>query len=99
MTLLADTERKTLTIAEEGYQTAIPGHFKMEDVIRTGREKLREKVLRMGAAEDDLEIEVVEAQSFNMVRQYATTGKNMRVKVQIKPGSIAHFELGEALCR
>jgi len=99
MTILADTEQRILTIAEEGYQTAIPSGFTMQDVIRTGREKLREKVLRMGAAENDLEIEVVEAQEFNMVRQYATTGKNMRVKVQIKPGCIADFKLGDALCR
>jgi N-methylhydantoinase A len=99
MTLLADTERRTLTIGEEGFQTAIPTRFTMEDVIRIGREKLREKVLKMGAAEDDLEIEVVEAQEFNMVRECYTTGKNIRVKVQIKPGCIADFKRGDTLCR
>jgi len=99
MTLLADTERRTLTISEEGFQTTIPSRFTMEDVVRIGREKLREKVLKMGAAEEDLEIEVVEAQEFNMVRECYTTGKNIRVKVQIKPGCITNLKRGGALCR
>jgi N-methylhydantoinase A/oxoprolinase/acetone carboxylase beta subunit len=99
MTLLADTEQRTLTICEEGLQTAIPPGFTMEDVVRIGSEKLREKVLKMGADEEDLEIEVVEAQEFNMVREYYTTGKNIRVKVQIKPGCIADLKRGDALCR
>jgi uncharacterized protein YxjI len=99
MTLLADTEQQTLTISEEGLRIAIPQRFTMEDAVRIGMEKLREKVLKMGAAEEDLEIEVVEAQEFNMIREYCTTGKNIRVKVQIKPGCIADLERGNPLCR
>jgi N-methylhydantoinase A len=98
MTLLADTEQRTLTICEEGFQTAIPQRFTMEDIVRIGTEKLREKVLNMGAKEKDLKIEVVEAQEFNMVREYYTTGKNIRIKVQIKPGCIAELIRGETLC-
>ena len=43
----------------------------------------------MGAEGKDLEIEVVESQEFNMVRGFYTSGKNIRVKLQIKPGLIA----------
>jgi N-methylhydantoinase A/oxoprolinase/acetone carboxylase beta subunit len=89
LTLLADTERKTLVIAEEGIQMAIPPHFTREDTVRIGTEKLREKAVGMGAEEKDLEIEVVESQEFNMVRGFYTSGKNIRVKLQIKPGLIA----------
>ena len=99
MTLLADTERRTLTIGEEGLQISIPHDFTMEEVICIGREKLREKVLKMGTAAEDLEIEVVEAQQFNMIREYCTTGKNIRVKLQIKPGCIADLKGGNTLCR
>ncbi|MHB9099443.1 MAG: hydantoinase/oxoprolinase family protein [Syntrophales bacterium] len=98
MTILADTERKIMTVAEEGFQTAIPPDFASEDVICFGREKLREKARIMGAQEADLEIEVVEVQVFNMVRDYSTTGKNIRVKVQIKPGTIAGFKRGDTIC-
>jgi N-methylhydantoinase A len=52
----------------------------------------------MGAADEDIEIEVVELQEFNMVREYHTAGKNIRVKVQIKPGAIAGFKEGMSLC-
>lgn len=98
MTILADTERKVLTIGEEGLQSAIPSGFTSEDAICLCREKLREKVLKMGASEEDMEIEVVEVQQFNMVREYYTTGKNIRVKLQIKPGAIAGFRTGAGAC-
>jgi N-methylhydantoinase A len=99
LTLLADTEQRTLTLCEEGLQSVIPPGFTMKDAVCIGREKLREKVMKMGAAEEDLEIEIVEAQEFNMVREFYTTGKNIRVKLQIKPGCIANLEQGGALCR
>jgi N-methylhydantoinase A len=99
MTLLADTERRTLTIAEEGFQATIQADFTMEDAVRIGREKLREKVLSMGTAGEEPEIEVVEAQEFNMVLDYHTSGKNIRVKVQVKPGCIADLKRGGTLCR
>ena len=98
MTILADTEQGILTIAEEGFQMSIPSRFSKEDAIRIGSEKLREKALQMGAAEEEIEIEVVEVQEFNMVREYYTKGKNIRVKVQIKPGTIAGFRVGDAGC-
>lgn len=89
LTLIADTEQQTLTISEDGLQTSIPSHFTMQDAVRIAKDKLRSKVLNMGASEHDLEIETVEAQEFNMIREFYTTGRNIRVKVQIKPGTIA----------
>ena len=99
MTILADTEQGILTIGEEGLQMPIPKRFTKEDAIRIGREKLREKALQMGATEEEVEIEVVEVQEFNMVREYYTTGKNIRVKVQIKPGAIAGYRVGDIRCQ
>ena len=99
ITLIADTERRTLSIAEEGLQTSIPPDFTMEDAIRIGTEKLRSKVLTMGDAEEEPQIEVAEAQEFNMVRDYYTSGKNIRVKLQVKPGCIGDLKRGETLCR
>ena len=84
--------------AKRGSSPPSRPRFTREDAIRIGREKLREKALKMGAAEEDLEIEVVEAQEFNMVREYYTTGKNIRVKVQIKPGASPGSSGGMSLC-
>jgi N-methylhydantoinase A/oxoprolinase/acetone carboxylase beta subunit len=97
VTILADTEQKILAIAEDGFRMAISPRFSREDAIRIGRQKLREKAIRMGAKEEDLEIDVVESQEFNMVNQFYTTGKNIRVKLQVKPGLIAGFQAGEPL--
>jgi hypothetical protein len=49
---------------------------------------LREKAVRRGANPDYLDMEVVEAYQFNMIRGFHTIGKNIRVRAQIKPGLI-----------
>ena len=97
-TLLADTERGTLAVAEEGLQIPIPASFTMADAIRYGKERLRNKLLDQGMAEGEPEIEVTEAQAFNMVRDFRTAGKNIRVKLQVKPGCIANLARGEGAC-
>ncbi|MHB8769854.1 MAG: hydantoinase/oxoprolinase family protein [Syntrophales bacterium] len=94
LTLLADTEQRLLTVAEEGFQCPIQSGFTGKDAVRIGTEMLREKARKIGAAEADMEIEVVEFQEFNMVRGYCTAGKNIRVKLQIKPGAISGLAAG-----
>jgi N-methylhydantoinase A len=91
ITLLAETERGNLTIAEEGLQMKIPNHFTRKDILKIGMEKLRERARKLGARDADIEVEIVEDQEFNMVRGFYTTGKNIRLKAQIKPGLIAGF--------
>jgi N-methylhydantoinase A/oxoprolinase/acetone carboxylase beta subunit len=94
LTLLADTERKTMTIVEEGIQTTIPDNFSREDALKTCKEKLLERSLKMGANKEDIDMEIIEDQEFNMVRGFYTTGKNIRVKVQVKPGLITGLGKG-----
>ena len=92
VTLLADTEKGEVTIAEEGIQTAIPRGFTHQDAMDMCEETLRKRALRMGAREDDLDMEIIEDQVFNMVRGMGyTAGKNIRIKAQVKPGLIAGF--------
>ncbi|OPY84121.1 MAG: Acetophenone carboxylase alpha subunit [Syntrophus sp. PtaU1.Bin208] len=95
LTILADTERGTMTIGEEGISKKLPSRFSRRDALETGRELLRQRALRMGASAEDLEIEVIEDQEFNMVRDFYATGKNIRIKLQVKPGLIAGFSTGE----
>ena len=94
ITLLADTEKKILTIVEEGLQQSIPGRFSREDALFICRERLLERALKMGARGEDLVMEIIEDQEFNMVRNFYTTGKNIRIKAQIKPGLIAQSKAG-----
>jgi N-methylhydantoinase A len=89
ITVLADTEKGELTISEEGICRKIPSTFSAQDTIEAGKDILRERALKMGANINELEIEVEEMQEFNMVRDFCTTGKNIRAKVQIRPGLIS----------
>lgn len=91
VTLLADTERKVMTIAEEGLQTAISAGFSREDALRVCGEKIRERAVQIGAGGEDIDWEIIEDLEFNMVRGFNRTGRNIRIKAQIKPGLIAGF--------
>ena len=100
ITLLADTEKGEVTIAEEGIQTAIPRGFTHQDAMDMCEETLRKRALRMGAREDDLDMEIIEDQIFNMVRGMGSrAGRNIRIKAQVKPGLIAGFRQEESDAR
>lgn len=90
LSLMADTDERLLTIAEEGSQADIPRSFTMDDLIEIGRDKLSEIARAAGAPEEDIEIEVADSQTFNVIRGSATAGKNFRVRLQIKPGLSRH---------
>ncbi len=88
LNLVADTEAKLLSISEEGLQAEIPNSFTEQDVIEVGKERLIQKAREAGANEADIEVEVADLQSYNVIRQFSTAGKNIRVRLQIKPGLI-----------
>ena len=91
ITILADTEKKELIISEEGIVKKIPNNFSSQQAIEVGREALTARAIKMGTDLNDLEMEVTEVQEFNMIRDFYTTGKNIRTKIQIKPGLISSF--------
>jgi len=90
LTLMADTEERLMSVAEEGELTDIPRGFTIDDLIDIGREKLSNIARVAGAPEEDIEVEVADSQSFNVIRDGSTTGKNFRVRLQIKPGLSKH---------
>ena len=96
LTILADTEKRTVTVVEEGLQIPITAGFTRDDAIQMCREHLRERALTMGAGEEDLEMEITEDQLFNMIRGYSTVGQNIRIKGQVKPGLISLHDKGGA---
>jgi len=88
VTLFADTERKMAVAPEEDFRQPVSSHFNKQDAVELAMGLLREKALREGADIHDLELDVLEEVQFNMVRGFSTVGRNIRVKVQIKPGLI-----------
>jgi N-methylhydantoinase A len=92
VTLFVDTQQGFAVAPEEGLRQSIGGDFSLADAREMALSLLKEKAIRNGANADHLEMEVVEEQSFNMVRGFYTAGKNIRIRAQIKPGLIHGFE-------
>ncbi|MDL2269489.1 hydantoinase/oxoprolinase family protein [Desulfosarcina sp. OttesenSCG-928-A07] len=92
VTLFADTEQEVVTAPEEGFTQDISSTYSKEDAINTALSLLRDKAIARGANPDHLELEVVDAIEFNMVRGFFTSGKNIRVISQVKPGLIHGFD-------
>jgi N-methylhydantoinase A/oxoprolinase/acetone carboxylase beta subunit len=93
VSLIADTEQGVATIHEEDYAEPISNSYTEDDAVETAYTILKEKALAMGAVEEELkEVEVIESQSFNIVRNFSPKGKIFRMKIQIKPGLIHGFE-------
>ena len=94
--LFADTEQKVASAPSENFLQAITDGYSLEAATNQALGLLRVKALERGANPDYLEMEVVETQQFNMVRGFSTSGRNIRVRVQVKPGLI-HYDFGDCL--
>ncbi|HSO19906.1 MAG TPA: hydantoinase/oxoprolinase family protein, partial [Desulfosarcina sp.] len=92
VTLFADTEREVATAPEEGFAAGIPAAYSKQDAVESALDLLRRKAIARGANPEHLELEVIEAMAFNMVRGFYTTGKNIRVRAQVKPGLIHGYD-------
>jgi N-methylhydantoinase A len=75
VTFFADTEREIATAPEENFTSVIPSSYTKEDAIAATLDLLRRKAIARGANPEHLELEVVDAMSFNMVRGFYTTGR------------------------
>jgi N-methylhydantoinase A len=91
LSLFADTERGIATAPEEDFYQPVKSDFSGDQAVKLATDLLRQKAIREGAEPDDLEIELLERQQFNMVRSFYPTGRNIRVKVQVKPGLISRY--------
>lgn len=91
VSLFADTERGIVVAPEEQFYKSVDRHFNAEKAVAMAFDLLRQKCLKEGAIESELEMEILENVQFNMVRDFYTTGKNIRVKVQVKPGLIPEY--------
>lgn len=93
VSLHADTEQGIVTAHEEDFAEPISKSYSDDDLIETAYTLLKEKAINSGANPDNLdEVEVVEFQKFNIVRNFSPRGKIFRTKIQLKPGLIKGFE-------
>ena len=88
ITMVADTSQGVLSVPEMGIYEKISGNYGLESARERAIKLLIERAVYLGAYQDELETEIIEESSFNMVRGFFTSGKNIRIKAQIKPGLI-----------
>ena len=89
----ADTEMGIVTAHEEDFAEPVSKAYSDDDLIETAYTLLKEKAINSGADPDNLdEVEVIEFQKFNIVRNFSPRGKIFRAKIQLKPGLIKGFE-------
>ena len=92
VSLVADTEIGTITAPEEEFKEEIAGLYSEEDALETAYALLQQKSLKNGSLPENFQAEVIESQTFNMVKNSVQCGKNIRVKIQVKPGLIHNYE-------
>ncbi|WP_419176250.1 hydantoinase/oxoprolinase family protein [Desulfosediminicola sp.] len=92
VTVYADTARRVLTAQGEEFQHSLSATATLEDVLEIATDLVKVKAIRQGANPEYLQIEITEQSEFNMVRGFHTTGKNIRVRAQVKPGLIHGYD-------
>jgi N-methylhydantoinase A/oxoprolinase/acetone carboxylase beta subunit len=90
--LFADTEQGVVRAPAENFCQPITADYGLVAAQAQALDLLRAKALARGANPDFLEMEVVESQQFNMVRGFTTSGKNIRIRAQVKPGLIHGYD-------
>ncbi|PIE74561.1 MAG: hydantoinase [Deltaproteobacteria bacterium] len=88
VTLFADTSKKTAYAPEENYMEKIPYNYTGEDAFKKAKSLLYAKAEKMGADMKNIEIDTIENLSFNMIRGFRSSGKNIRITLQIRPGLV-----------
>lgn len=88
--LFADTEKGQLFVPNLNISRRIDRGYNIEQAKEDAKVALAEHLRDMGIA-DGAVPEVTEATSFNMVDGYRTTGRNIRVKCQIRPSVLRNM--------
>lgn len=91
ITLTADTERKIVSVPELSLYEVIKGRYDLDSAKEQAINLLKKNIKTMYSDEEEMndeDFEIIDASSFNMVDGFFTTGKNIRVEAQVKPGLI-----------
>lgn len=92
--MLADTSQGILSAPELGIYENISKNYTLDSARKKAIELLKESAKVIGANEEGMETEITEESSFNMVRGFYTSGQNIRIKAQVKPGLLYKLKGG-----
>jgi len=96
LALTANTSRGQLSAPMLGVFRAIPRGFSLQDATDEARRLLKADLEQAGVTIAAEEIQITQADAFNMVDGSYTSGKNIRVVAQVRPAVVARLELDAA---
>jgi N-methylhydantoinase A/oxoprolinase/acetone carboxylase beta subunit len=91
VTMLVDTSQGILSVPELGIYEKINRNYTLDNARARVIELVKESAMSLGAKEEEIEAEIIEESKFNMVRGFFTSGQNIRIKAQVKPGLITQL--------
>lgn len=86
ITVFVDTAQGTVAVPEIGLYKKAERNYTLEDAKLMAVELLKKQSSILGAEAWEIQPEIVEESVFNIIRGFYTSGKNMRIRVQTKPG-------------
>ncbi len=91
VTLFADTAKGEAAAPEEVFSEKVSSGFTAREAREMALQLLRQKAVKQGADIEDLETDILESLEFNMIRNFRMIGKNIRIRLQVRPGLIHHY--------
>ena len=91
LSLSANTARGKLSVPMLGIFRSIGRGFSLQDATDEARKLLVADLAKTGIAMDEDEIQITQADAFNMVEGSYTSGKNIRVVAQVRPAVVARL--------
>lgn len=89
--LFSDTEKGVRFVPTLGLRDTVSRSYMVEQAGKDAVTLLLEHLGGMGVQISADDVDVLEASSFNMVGDYGTVGRNIRVKCQVRPGVTEAF--------
>lgn len=99
LTLTADTSRNRVAVPMLGVYRTIKRGYNLDAAIDEARTLLAEDLERSGAAVPADQIQITQADAFNMVEGGYTLGSNIRVVAQVQPAVIARLDADTSMAR
>ena len=92
LVLTVDTSRGSFTVPGLGIHKPIKRTYTLDEAVHDATTMLRAELDRQGIPAEEGDIQVIQADAFNMVEGHYTIGRNIRVRCQMRPGVITTLE-------
>jgi hypothetical protein len=89
--LFADTQKSLLLVPKLSIERRVQRNYSQAEAERDAVAILREFMAASGVPVKEIAPEITESSSFNMIDDYTTTGRNIRVRCQARPGILAEY--------